>query len=96
MAMMEEWSQHDRDALAALFVEAHAKGLWFFHGGLSGPLWFSPNELEKEQAAGRFVWGAVNWRLRNPRERLVQIDDEIESLIREKHKFIERIGDGSP
>ena len=64
------WDQADRDELDKLFTIARRDRLWFFHGGLSGPLWFSPNQLEAEQKNGKFVWGAVNWALRDPQEHL--------------------------
>jgi hypothetical protein len=33
-------------------------------------LWFSPDELEAKNKAGQFQWGAVNWELRDPQEKL--------------------------
>lgn len=28
-------------------------------------IWFKPSELRKERAAGRFLWGAPTWTLRD-------------------------------
>ncbi len=39
-------------------------------------LWFSPNELEAHNKDGRFLWGPVNWELRDPA-------DHVEALRRE-------------
>lgn len=53
------------NSLKPLFKKAREEGLWF-HCGYQD-LWFSPDELEKMQTEeGRFIWGAVNWTLRNP------------------------------
>ena len=57
-------------SLAPLFEQADREGLWFFHGGLSGPLWFSPAELRQQHEQRRFLWGAENWTLRSPDEYL--------------------------
>lgn len=85
------WYQESRDALDAMFTRARSENLWFFHGGLSGPLWFSPDELQAEQEKGNFVWGADNWRLCSPRERIMQIDDEIKKLEAERIRFAKGI-----
>ena len=87
----ETWDQAPRDELDAMFVRARAENLWFFHGGLSGPLWFSPDELQTAQEKGNFIWGAVNWRLRSPLERVVQIDEEIQKLQRERDHFVKGV-----
>lgn len=86
------WEQASRDALDDLFTRARVERLWFFHGGLSGPLWFSPAELQAEQEKGTFVWGAGNWQLRSPLERLAQIDTEVRNLHVERDKLLKRIG----
>ena len=52
--------------LAPLFDEARRTGAWFFHGGPSGPLWFSPDHLAELQARGSYCWDATCWALRNP------------------------------
>lgn len=56
------------DQLIALFVRARAEGLWFYSSYQD--LWFSPDELTAEHAAGRFRWGPENWQLRPPAEYL--------------------------
>lgn len=61
--------------LGPMFKEAREKGLWF-HCGYQD-LWLSPEELEKEQAHGRFLWGACNWDLRNPKEHLKSLYQDI-------------------
>lgn len=39
-----------------------------------GELWFTPKELRAEWNAGKFLWSAVNWKLRRPAERLRQLE----------------------
>lgn len=36
-------------------------------------LWFSPVDLEKANAEGRYLWGEVNWTLRDPQEHLCEL-----------------------
>jgi hypothetical protein len=74
IAYPDSWDHASRAMLDALFEQARREKLWFFHGGLSGPLWFTPDELQAEQAKGNFVWGAPNWKLRSPFELLDQLE----------------------
>lgn len=85
------WSQSAREALDELFAKARASDTWFYHSGVSGTFWFSPDELQAEQQSGNFVWGAVNWQLRNPLEGLEAIDRGIENLRQERMKFADRM-----
>ena len=85
------WTQRDRDELDQLFAEARAKGLWFYHGGLSGTCWFTPDELQQAQEGGAFIWGAVNWKLRPPTELLDQYDKHISTLMSERQSVEKRM-----
>lgn len=87
----EAWGQSDRDSLDHMFAVARTKQLWFFHGGLSGPLWFSPDELEAEQKNGKFVWGAVNWHLRDPKEYLEQAGVAVDRAKAEQEHIAKRL-----
>lgn len=51
-----------------LFKQARDEGKWFWCHYQD--LWFSPDQLESEQTNGKFRWGAVNWKLRDPAERI--------------------------
>jgi len=62
----DNWSTQQRDDLDNMFVIARAKELWFY-ANYQG-LWFSPDELEKEQKQGKFLWTAENWQLRKRRD----------------------------
>lgn len=77
------------DSLQPLFKRADRDGLWFYTDYQQ--LWFSPNELRKCHKEGRFVWGAENWNLRNPQERLNQIENEQRTLNQEKNEFLARM-----
>ena len=60
--------QEIHDGLKPLFEEAEAKQLWFYQPHQN--LWFTPAELRAEQAKGKWIWGAGNWKLRPPQEEL--------------------------
>lgn len=58
--------------LNALIEQARAekKWLWCYYQDL----WFSPDELTAQNAEGRFRWGIVNWKLRDPVEMLQEAE----------------------
>ncbi len=62
-------------SLQPLFAEARAKKLWFYCKYHS--LWFSPAELQAEHDNEKFIWGVVNWELRDPEERIAELKEEI-------------------
>ena len=88
----------DREIIAAglkpMFARAEKDGLWFFSGYQQ--LWFSPSELKAEQSQGNFMWGAVNWQLRNPQERLQQLEHEIKDKQNEIVQFKKRLAQSVP
>lgn len=79
-----------KEGLAPLFVEARTKGLWFWCRYQD--LWFSPDQLEAEHASGKFVWGAVNWQLRDPMERLREAERRAASANAEVARIRTAIG----
>ncbi|ATF13594.1 hypothetical protein A616_16890 [Brevibacillus brevis X23] len=72
-----------------MFEEAEAKKLWFYCSYQG--LWFSPSELKQAQNEGRFLWGAVNWQLRDPNEKLAEMQLQQQSLSKEIERFKGRI-----
>ncbi|TPG68639.1 hypothetical protein EEL31_08970 [Brevibacillus laterosporus] len=58
-------------SLQPLFDQAEKKGLWFYSS--YHDIWLSPSKLRQEQENGNFLWGAVNWQLRDPLERVVEL-----------------------
>jgi len=78
-----------RDGLDELIRRAERERLWLrCH---YDDLWFSPAELRKANAAGRFLWGAVNWELRDPAEKLSGLAKRVVSAQREAEDFERRI-----
>ena len=57
------------ESLQPLFERAEKEGLWFSNSHYG--VWFSPKELKAEQDGGKFLWGAPNWELRDPAEKLM-------------------------
>ncbi len=77
------------DDLIPMVSEARSKGLWFFCSYQD--LWFSPDELEAEWAKRKFQWSAVNWHLRDPKEKLERLDRDLASLIDERADLSRRM-----
>lgn len=75
--------------MTELFERAKRDGLWFYLAYQG--LWFSPAELAREQANGRFRWGPVNWRLRDPQEHVAQLRDEAKKLNEQADSVERRI-----
>jgi hypothetical protein len=80
-----------RQSLVPLFQEARERRLWFYCSYQD--LWFSPDELEKEQTAGKFVWGAANWRLRNPEELVAEKELALQAARRAYDRAVERVAE---
>lgn len=88
----ETWSLIERNRLDAMFVEARAKGLWFSHKSMAVvPVWFSPDELQELQLAGKFMWSSENWQLRDPQEELNHIKARLAGVQSELDAFVARI-----
>ena len=83
-------SKEVTDSLKPLFEEAEEKGLWFYQRYYD--LWLSPSKLKDEQKNGRFRWGAANWRLRDPKERLQQLRQKAAEATQEADNFEELLG----
>lgn len=77
-------------ALAELIAEARQKKLWLYVSYQS--MWFSPDDLERENARGHFLWAPGNWRLRDPAEGLADIDRRAENIAEERRRFVARMG----
>lgn len=75
--------------LEPLFERAEKEGLWFYSNYQD--FWLSPQELKEYQSEGRFVWGAVNWQLRNPYERLNELVGKRHGVENEIEQFKNRI-----
>lgn len=72
-------------SMGPLFAKAEQLGLWFYSPYQS--LWFSPQRLRDQQAQGRFMWGAVNWELRDPKEHAAKLRQKAKDANREAEAF---------
>jgi len=79
-----------REDLAALCDEAERAGLWL--NCSYQDLWFSPAELRAEHTRGKFLWGRVNWHLRDPKEHLEPLDQKNQNAASERQRFSNRAG----
>jgi len=61
------------NSLKYMFDVAEKEGLWFYCSYQD--MWFSPKELKEEHANGKFIWGETNWMLRDPFEKLKQLEN---------------------
>lgn len=50
-------------------------------------MWFSPDELQKENEGGNFRWGAQNFELRDPQEHSQQLERRIKEAEEELVRF---------
>lgn len=50
-------------------------------------LWFSPDQLAEQNAKGSFLWGPINWKLRDPQQRI----DEADARARDAAEYAKRV-----
>lgn len=62
----------DMGGLNALMDKAEAEGKWLWCNYQD--IWFSPKQLREQNRNGKFRWGAVNWHLRDPQEKIDEAD----------------------
>ena len=86
--MIDE-AQAVKDSMAPLFKEARDKKLWFFTSYQQ--IGFSPEELAAQHMAGNFLWGAVNWHLRDPVDALKDLDRKIVEAQADRDRFAARL-----
>lgn len=58
----------NRDELERHIDKAEAEGKWLWCHYQD--IWFSPAQLREQIRNKKFQWGAVNWKLRDPQERV--------------------------
>lgn len=75
----------DKKQLADLIDKAESEGKWL-HSRYQD-IWFSPAALRAENAKGRFVWGTVNWTLRDPKEKLARLEQEEKAAATARQQF---------
>jgi hypothetical protein len=78
------------DGLKPLFKKARKEKL-LFQSNYDRDIIFTPDELKKAQAEGRFVWGPVNWELIEP-ERIKQwLKIKVDEAQKDYQSFLERL-----
>ncbi len=76
--------------LIPMIKEAREKKLFLYNSYYD--LWFSPKELEDYNSEDRYVWGAVNWHLKDPAIYLKQLGKNVQKAKDEHWNFLLRIG----
>jgi hypothetical protein len=71
--------------LNALIDKAEGEGKWLWCHYQD--LWFSPGQLREQNRNGKFRWGPVNWKLRDPQERI----DAADKAARAATDYAERV-----
>ena len=79
-------------SMEEMFAEARKTGKWFYCSYQS--LWWSPDRLAAEQAAGRFRWSPDNFQLRDPQEYLAQARSRTQAAQAEERRVAEIIALG--
>lgn len=77
--MSDPTKEQMRQLLEPLISQAEAEGKWL-HCSYQD-LWFSPAQLREENRKGSFLWGPVNWTLRDPQERLAEAQRRADSAV---------------
>jgi hypothetical protein len=72
-----------------LIKQARAEGKWLWCHYQD--IWFSPDQIELEQSQGRFRWGPVNWKLRDPKERLQEAERRRDAAQAEVERVAQQI-----
>ena len=80
----------ESQTLSELIDQAEAEHKWLYYHYQN--MWFSPQELRDANAEGRFRWRVVNWRLRDPQEKLKRLREHVKPSQKELEEFKEKIG----
>lgn len=76
-------------SLKPMISEARRKKLWLhahYHN-----IWMSPDELEHENAQGKFLWDPINWTLRDPAEYVAEAAKAVERSQAELARVIQKV-----
>lgn len=77
--------QYILKSLEPLFNKAKEENLWFYTGYHG--IWFSVKELKREHKKGKYIWHKGNWELRNPEDRICELERNIEYAKIELREF---------
>lgn len=87
---MAERVKYPDNALDNLFEEARRERKWFY--ARYHDIWFTPDELQRAQSTGQFLWGAANWQLRDPSEFLLVAANKAKAARMEFEEATKRAG----
>ena len=65
-----------------MIIKAENEGLWFYKKFCFFEIWLSPNELREVVSSGN-TWCRVTWSIRNPDERLNELQASIHAMTEE-------------
>ena len=82
-------NQEILNSLKPLFEKAEKEKLWFYSNYQD--MWFSPKELKEYQSKDCFIWGADNWKLRNPKEELERLYKQANNHYKNIDNFTKRM-----
>jgi hypothetical protein len=77
------------EELAGLIAEAESKGLWI--SSRYQELWFSPDELRRNNARGAFLWSRDNWKIADPTIHLETLRQRASQASRDVEDFAWRL-----
>lgn len=77
------------ESMKPLIQEARDKNKWL-RSAYDGSV-FSPDEMDRHHAEGRYLWGPVNWRLIDPNYHAQVLADKALAAKREHEHFCERM-----
>lgn len=85
-----KWTPEQIKALYDLADQAEREGLFLWTSYQD--IWFSPSAIRAAWEEGRFRWGAINWSLRDPKEKLAEIKASIGRRIEEYDALADKVG----
>lgn len=79
-------------SLQPLIQQARQEGKWLQCTSFHHPeVFMSPDEFDAAIKMGRFIWGPVNWVLRDPTDELARLNSAIERSIKQRDDFFARM-----
>lgn len=82
-----------RELLRPLISEARETKQWLWCSYQD--IWFSPDELDAHHDNGKFLWGPVNWKLRDPTTHLRELEQRIKGAEQALSAFQHRISEAA-
>jgi hypothetical protein len=84
-----------RKRLVPLIEEAEDKGLWF-SSPVDPYLWISPEEMRMYNEAGQYLWDPENFKLKNPKEHITELETDVMRSQGDLDRFVKRLNPKKP